>query len=270
MRLFELAASGDIEGFVDDLRAQLEDAGVEFEDMNFIQQKALARTLGVDPVIMQRLMNDNITAVESIADATTQAAGEMSKETRDSLIMGMGRMPTPDMDELYKMRAEFENIGLEQARTMDRAYEVTQNNILTSFDLLVGKTTAAGELVQRNVKIIRDAADDMLKAQKSFKAAYETPVPSGPVTPTVIPVSPAAVTPSLTAATPTAAVGAATPATPATPAASPAQEVLLNLKITAAEGVEKALSWFNFEWANGDLFTTSPENIRVRVQTASQ
>jgi len=106
LELFRLANT-DQEAFITSLRDQLESQGVEFENLNIIQQKQISQSFGLDPKVMQRLLSDNFTTLDSIASGIGEKKDRMTDETLRSTVAGMG-----------SLREEMENLDLKKATTM--------------------------------------------------------------------------------------------------------------------------------------------------------
>jgi len=79
LELFRLA-NEDPEMFVVSLKEQLEAQGIEFDQLNRIQQNQIASGFGIDPRVLQRLMNDNIDAITGAQYQLDARAREMTDE----------------------------------------------------------------------------------------------------------------------------------------------------------------------------------------------
>lgn len=79
LELFRLA-NEDPEMFVVSLKEQLEAQGIEFDQLNRIQQNQIASGFGIDPRVLQRLMNDNIDAITGAQYQLDAKAREMTDE----------------------------------------------------------------------------------------------------------------------------------------------------------------------------------------------
>jgi hypothetical protein len=128
LELFKLANT-DQEAFIRSLRDQLESQGVEFENMNFIQQKQVAQAFGLDPRMLQRLLSDNFEMFDSISEEIGQKKTEISDDSLKASVASMGSL----RDELEKLdikaaAAEFaslKNVSAETAESLELAYRGT-------------------------------------------------------------------------------------------------------------------------------------------------
>ena len=79
MELFKLANT-DPEGFARSLKQQLSDQGLVYEEMNFIQKKLTSQALGIDPQKLEALLNDQLSAADSIAGTISEKAAGYGKD----------------------------------------------------------------------------------------------------------------------------------------------------------------------------------------------
>ena len=128
LELFKLANT-DQEAFLASLKDQLESQGVEFENLNIIQQKQIASSFGIDPRILQRLLSDNFDAIDNIADEIGQKKSNISDDTLRSTVAGMGslrdELEKVDLRETTLMVSSLKNVSAETAESLEHVYRST-------------------------------------------------------------------------------------------------------------------------------------------------
>jgi hypothetical protein len=257
MKLFELANESP-EEFVNELRAQLDAAGVEFDDLNQIQKRALAQTFGIDQGLLQRLTNDNIEAVESIAEETGAAAEAMSTEEMNRRLLSMKKIEADSMTNFTKNMASIEQLSIGTAVSIEKATSILAAKTTEFFDSAFGKINGQVNLLSQKAATLRADID---KLAGVLSPSYIPPSikisPPGTVTPPppVIPSSPAATTPTAasTAATSGAAAPTATPPPVPTPAPAPppapAPAASVPVEIVLKVRTDSNLDFLKFEHA---------------------
>lgn len=191
LELFQLA-NEDQEAFIEELRSQLESQGVEFENMNIIQQKQIASAFGVDPRIMQRLLNDNFSAIESISGEIEERASKMSKTEVDSMIASMNSMAEQAKNltatEIQSRISSMQIASADYAKTIEHSYRTTVgivqqvvNDMGTSRDAAIQAATNLRQQLQG----MNDEIDKMLrKTEPDSRAGSSAPRrPPAPVLP---------------------------------------------------------------------------------------
>jgi hypothetical protein len=126
--LFQLANT-DQEQFIISLRDQLESQGVEFENMNILQQKQIASAFGIDPIVLQRLLSDNFDTIESANAEIEGRVSEMSDETMRSQLADMGGLVKAaealSSKELLERQIGLQRASSEYARTIENSFRST-------------------------------------------------------------------------------------------------------------------------------------------------
>jgi predicted XRE-type DNA-binding protein len=125
LELFKLANT-DQEEFIRSLRQQLEDQGVEFESMNFLQQKQIASAFGLDPRVMQRLLSDNFEMVDNMTTQFQAAKDETSDETLRATLVGLGSLRDEvsklDVATLAHRVASLQGASAQVAQDLEKTY----------------------------------------------------------------------------------------------------------------------------------------------------
>lgn len=121
LELFELANT-DQEQFIISLRDQLESQGLEFENMNHIQQRNLAAAFGLDPLVMKRLLSDSFGEIESAQSAIAKAASEMPPGAEEAFVASMKRLDQLSGEDFAKRYAGMKNVMFEYAASIERGY----------------------------------------------------------------------------------------------------------------------------------------------------
>lgn len=124
LELFELANT-DQEAFLLSLRDQLESQGVEFEEMNFIQQKNIANAFGVDPLIMKRMLSDNFDDIESAQEEIAAKKAKLGDEETKALVASMKRLDDLSAEDQAKRIAGMKSATLDYAASIERAYSAS-------------------------------------------------------------------------------------------------------------------------------------------------
>lgn len=225
--LFQLANT-DQEQFIVSLREQLESQGVEFENMNILQQKQIASAFGIDPVILQRLLNDNFDSIESMnADITSRVSG-MTDETMQQQLVDMGGLVKAaeklSSKDLIERQMALENASAGFAKTIENSFRST---VLVTEKAVEAMGQARLDAMQGLLQI-KDTIDNISESGNRIfskgKAppATSTPASTGPETgpPATAPPQPAA----SPAATPILGPGSGPAATPEVPSPAAAPE----------------------------------------------
>jgi hypothetical protein len=209
LELFRLA-NEDPEAFVVDLREQLEAQGIQFEELNLIQQRQLSQAFGLDPRVLQRLMNENIESVTGVSIGLEDKIRETSDEAAQAFLNASADM----------VKAQRER----EARLLEERTKAAAESVESATKLRTQQETIS----EINNKIIgslggvREAAiktrDDLLSAYSTVIQGVRTALDAAPVSPVspTVPASPG--TPGTTTAPGAPAVPMPTvPATPTPP-----------------------------------------------------
>lgn len=178
--LFQLANT-DQEQFIVSLREQLESQGVEFENMNILQQKQIASAFGIDPVILQRLLNDNFDSIESMnADITSRVSG-MTDETMQQQLVDMGGLVKAaeklSSKDLIERQMALENASAGFAKTIENSFRST---VLVTEKAVEAMGQARLDAMQGLLKI-KDTIDDISETgNKIFSKGKSPPATSAP------------------------------------------------------------------------------------------
>lgn len=169
VKLFELANT-DVEEFINELRGELEDAGVEFENLNFVQQKALASTFGIDPRMMQRLLNDNIEAVSSIAEATKSAAEKYTDEEAEKRLLSMDKLRDSQetQKQYYERQAKLSQMNLDTAMSVQKGTSIIAESMTKIYQQSTNGINNLAVASKQATKMALDAADDLHKAWMTY------------------------------------------------------------------------------------------------------
>jgi hypothetical protein len=248
LELFKLANT-DQEQFIVSLRDQLESQGIEFENMNILQQKQIAGAFGIDPVVLQRLLNDNFDTIGGLKEDIQGRVSIMSDTDMETALVDMGDLVKKAQElsstELADRIASLTNASANYAKTIensvrstvfvtDRAVETmigtrdstinVLNDIQAALDKINESTVEAfggksGKVPQPKQPVKAEpTGTPPAPAPAEAKAEIPTPEPTTSGTP--IPPAPApAAAPSTTSSTSTSAPTVENPA--AAPAASP-------------------------------------------------
>jgi len=209
LELFELANT-DQEAFLLSLRDQLESQGVEFEEMNFIQQKNIAQAFGVDPLIMKRILSDNFDDIESAQEEIAAKKEKLGDEETKSLVASMKRLDDVTAEDLTKRLAGMKSATLEYATSIERAYSASTRITADIID-------AAGEQLdsyRSKIELYRGALDKFSEKTLGSPAAAvpEPDAARAPAVPQLVPVE----------GTVSAPAPVAVPVAPAAPVPAPA------------------------------------------------
>jgi hypothetical protein len=269
MKLFELSASGDMEEFVEELKLQFEDAGVEFDSLNRLQKNMLASTFGVEPEILQRIMNDNIGAVGSIAEAVGNASETMTRSEAERRAASMDKLvPEPDPEKYAEKYARIRRMSLDSVQEVENVNSAIANQITLRYDVATKGYSAMGEASNAMSKAASATADswralstEIRNAQVAAKAAPITAaIPVKLIgdervqaAPAASPAAPVA-TPAITAApilqvapAPATVAAASTTTTPTNPASPTQPQAPIRVEIVAAPGTEKYVTFEHVE-----------------------
>ena len=165
VEMFEMA-NVDPEGFVTTLRDQLEAQGLEFEQMNIIQQRQMAQALGIDATTLRVLMNNNIQAVSGMSGEIAAEAGKITDEKRKTLLADMGRVEDLGAQELAKRMTSMKSANIETAAEIERAYSLAANKVRTSVE-------AAGKLMDASIQKFQDYRKALSNAGQALLAPSE-------------------------------------------------------------------------------------------------
>jgi hypothetical protein len=206
LELFRLA-NEDPEAFVVDLREQLEAQGIQFDELNLIQQRQLSQAFGLDPRVLQRLMNENI---ESITGASIGLEDKIEETTQ------------ADAERLLNSLADSQKKARENVASL---LELKTQAAAASLQTAESIGTQSSAIISTNEEMIKSLGgvkDAAIKSQAELRKAISIlnqrlieatgAEPASPVAPTV-PASPG--TPGTTTAPGAPAVP--TPTVPATP-----------------------------------------------------
>lgn len=180
LELFRLANT-DQEAFITSLRDQLESQGVEFENLNIIQQKQIAQSFGLDPRVMQRLLSDNFTTLDSIASEIGEKKDRMTDETLRSTVAGMGslreEMENLDLKKATTMIASLKSASAETAETMEHLERTTIQFATIGVDRL---TTGINSMVDQAklrrgelMKVVHQGIESMTTDPETKKLYHE-------------------------------------------------------------------------------------------------
>lgn len=226
LEMFELANT-DLGAFIDRFRESLDMQGLEFEDLNFIQQKQIAASFGIDPIILKRILSDNF---ESAEDITAELAKEREQLQGDSLTAALAQMTdlmkqTPD--QAARARAEFAAATTEIVEDFEKAQLALSLLVTDTGERYVEQFVAAAEKRRDAVAGLATALIDARRAQTALNEEGLSPGTPSTTPPTEV--AGTTTTPAATTAgTEPEAVGAApvaSPAAPAPTAVSPAPPV---------------------------------------------
>lgn len=235
LELFKLA-NEDPEAFVVSFRDQLQAQGIEFDELNLIQQKQIASAFGLDPRMMQRLMNQNIESITGVSLGIEDALAGMTEAEADRILgtlVDTNKLAAQTAGELAKRQTDAQAASKEIAKAVGEAEQAVtglNNQMLKSLGGFKAQAVAFREAVAlaagegaRTVSGIT-----AIPAPTATPAGGSTPTTASPAsgTPTspavsnqATPASPVAAPP--TAPTPTATAPATAPAPPASPAPEP-------------------------------------------------
>ena len=213
LELFELANT-DQEAFILSLRDQLESQGLEFDQLNFIQQKNIAAAFGIDPIIMKRMLNDNFDMVTSAQGEIADRTAKLSDEDTQRFVASMKRLDKLSGEDFIKRVAGMKAASEEYAVSIEKTY-------LASAKITENYVRAAGSALDDYGKQIQDYRRIMDRmSEKVFGPAPATPQsPGSPVTgqpPLAEVPTPATQVPEAPAAPGTASPAPAAPTSPST------------------------------------------------------
>jgi hypothetical protein len=128
LELFRLANT-DQEQFIVSLRDQLESQGIEFENMNILQQKQIAGAFGIDPVVLQRLLNDNFDTIGGLKEDIQGRVRGMSDTDMETALVDMGDLVKKAQElsatELADRIASLTNASADYAKTIENSVRST-------------------------------------------------------------------------------------------------------------------------------------------------
>lgn len=268
MKLFELSAAGDIQGFVEELREELEASGLDFESMDLPMQKYIARQLSIDPRVLQRLMNDNIEVMETSADELGKAVSDITSEDLTASLVGMARtgldIKTPE--DIAKVQLENININKETALTIENVYNVSQTQMLKSYKIASDNLGKQEDSLKRMLTTINDIVKNMATGQNNdYLISALTTTPAVSTAGAITPSSPVGPTPSAAAAP---VDGGTTSTAAATSAATPTNEIALSINLAGSPEAMQLMNLLglNFSVNNGDL-TFVHNSTRYTIKT---
>lgn len=253
LELFELANT-DQEAFIISLRDQLESQGVEFEQMNFIQQKNIAAAFGLDPQVMKRLLSDNIDQVTSAQGEIAGKYDDLSDEDTQRFVATMKRLDDLSGENLVKRRAGMKAAAEEYAVSIEKSYlasaKITDQYVRAAGDAL----DAYGGQIKEYRKMLDTFVNESLNANPAVPAPNPPPqgasaspattlaaretggsVPAAPASP----VAPPSAAPTATApAAPSSGVGAGTSAPERAQPPAPTEVALrIEVNVTGTDGL---------------------------------
>jgi hypothetical protein len=156
LELFRLANT-DQEEFIRSLRSQLEDQGVEFENLNFIQQKQIASSFGIDPRVAQRLLSDNFDMVTNITDQISSKKEETTDEQLRMTLASLGSLREEamkvDAGALAARYASLKTASAAVAENLETVYSQT----LQITDIGVSKLGGGLDALAEKAHMLRDS-----------------------------------------------------------------------------------------------------------------
>lgn len=179
LEMFELANT-DREAFILRLREELDAQGLEFSEMNFIQQKIVAQAFGIDPIVLQRLLSDNMGAIESARAAISDKQRELQDEKEiDRILASMSKFQKVDVQETAKKLASLKDAAIGYAESITEAYKVSSK---ISIDL-IDRSAVSLDNYSKKIAASRDILDEYVKTYKE-----NAPPPAGATAPIPEPV----------------------------------------------------------------------------------
>jgi hypothetical protein len=240
--LFQLANT-DQEQFIISLRDQLESQGVEFENMNILQQKQIASAFGIDPIILQRLLSDNFDTIESANAEIEGRVSEMSDETMRSQLADMGGLVKAaealSSKELLERQIGLQRASSEYARTIENSFRSTVIVAEKATEAMVDQRDSAFKALDQMKIVMEQISDKGIEIFGPKTAASRT----APATPAVTGPTPA----------PPATVPAPEPAPAAQPVPGPAVAPAADIPSPPASTADAA--------AAAKQLDTSPEAV---------
>lgn len=181
LELFRLANT-DQEEFIRSLRSQLEDQGVEFENLNFIQQKQIASTFGLDPRVAQRLLSDNLDMVTNITEQISSVKQESTDAELRSTLASLGSLREEamkvDAATLAARYASLKTASADVAESLETVYSKTLQITDIGVSKLGGGLDALSEkarlLRESLVKFAGDSITNVLTDDPKLKAKYSS------------------------------------------------------------------------------------------------
>jgi hypothetical protein len=216
LELFRLA-NEDPEAFVVDLREQLESQGIQFEELNLIQQRQLSQAFGLDPRVMQRLMNENIESItgasiglEDKIDATT---AEESERFLNSLA-GAQNAAKKNVADLVEIKTQAAAASLDVATSINASSAA----VIAKNEQIIKSLGSVRDMAIDSQNAIRAAIDILSAGLIAGSGQVQSPATPPPAPPPAAPaVAPAVPQPAAPVAAPVAPVAAPAPAPPAAP-----------------------------------------------------
>ena len=180
LELFRLA-NEDQEGFVLSLREQLEAQGLEFENMNVIQQRMLAQSFGLDPRALQRLMQDGIGEVESaqadLEDKTSKMTDAETKK-RVATLRSVVDASKSTAEDVLKRTTEAVAATEDFAFRLEKAMTTNSQLMKTVIDDLEGVKASAlkrqkefDESLDKIITKQKEAIENIAKMRKAAEGA---------------------------------------------------------------------------------------------------
>jgi hypothetical protein len=180
LELFRLANT-DQEEFIRSLREQLESQGVEFENLNFIQQKQISSAFGLDPRVMQRLLNDNIEMMDNVSD---QISGRKEDMTDDKLRMSLASLSSlrEEIDKtdtktlalrLASLKSASEDVAVSLEKSYRNTLQLTDAGVATlggGLDALVTKSEKMREALVKGGQL---ALEDLSRSNPELSKRYD-------------------------------------------------------------------------------------------------
>jgi hypothetical protein len=212
--LFDLANT-DQEQFIISLRDQLESQGVEFENMNILQQKQIASAFGIDATILQRLLSDNFDTIESANAEIEGRVSEMSDETMRSQLADMGGLVKAaealSSKDLIERQLALESASAKFAKSIENSFRSTVMVTDKAVDAMDGARQKAFDGLNQIFGVLNNISDkgnEIFSRPSGVAAPAARPAPTGPT------VAPAVVVPAPQPAPPVETVSSPAPAPP--------------------------------------------------------
>lgn len=213
--LFEKANEGDMFGLLQLLKDNLEESGVEFESLNRQQKMMLANQLGIDPMVLKRVMSSNFENIEDITEQIEQGMTAITDKQRQEFMVNLTPIKVEDAQKQAEMLASLKNLSVETAL-----------NIEKSLSVVYGTTNEIARLTKTNIDDIAKNSKKLLEELEKFSEKFGKKLFSEDVAAAQASAAATAVQPSASVG-PTTSPGATTPAptppaaVPVTPAATP-------------------------------------------------
>jgi len=260
MELFKLANT-DPEGFARSLKQQLSDQGLVYEEMNFIQKKLTSQALGIDPQKLEALLNDQLSAADSIAGTISEKAAGYGKDevksATDKLVdySKVFNRTAEQADAAARSMAQMKTATLESASAVNNL-----SRILVATTEELTKSLTFAERKKQAAKFTAAIQGEVAK-EDNTRAMVKSPVAPQP------PASGQTVPPPKTSDAPAPAAPPAV-VTPESPPAAPATQAQ-----TVDQSTQAALAAAHALLAREKSFDTAGSGIganlkRLKVESA--